>query len=46
MLLIKNARIHTITQGVIENGFVLIEGKRIKRCQMNHPKSIYQKQNY
>lgn len=31
MVLIKNAKIFTVTQGAIENGNVLIEGKRIKK---------------
>ncbi|MGB9769620.1 MULTISPECIES: amidohydrolase family protein [Caldisericum] len=31
MLLIKNAKVYTVTQGVLENGNILIEGNRIKR---------------
>ena len=39
MLLIKNAKVHTVTQGVIENGSVLIEGKRIKKVS-NEPLEV------
>lgn len=36
MVLIKNATVYTITQGVIENGNILIEGQRIKKVS-NEP---------
>ncbi|BAL80973.1 amidohydrolase [Caldisericum exile] len=31
MLLIKNAKVYTVTQGILENGNVLVEGNRIKK---------------